>query len=73
MERSTIIAGFGGQGILFAGKVLVFLRHLPAIAPMAGGLANGFAPGLFPLDGFRAGGQVWMSHSARPLKGRMAP
>ena len=22
MERSTIIAGFGGQGILFAGKVL---------------------------------------------------
>jgi Pyruvate/2-oxoacid:ferredoxin oxidoreductase gamma subunit len=22
MERSTVFAGFGGQGILFAGKVL---------------------------------------------------
>jgi len=39
MERSTIIAGFGGQGILFAGKVLAQAgplggREVPRIPPL---------------------------------------
>jgi 2-oxoglutarate ferredoxin oxidoreductase subunit gamma len=49
MERSTIIAGFGGQGILFAGKVLAqaaLLEHrevlwIPSYGPeMRGGTAS---------------------------------
>ena len=58
-----------GQGALLTREVLVSLRDLPAIAPMARGFTHGGASGLFPLDGFRAGGQVWMSHSARPFEG----
>ena len=49
MEVSIILAGFGGQGILFAGKVLAYcameegkkLTWLPSYGPeMRGGTAN---------------------------------
>ena len=55
-----------GQGALFARQMLVLLGHFPAIAPMPVLFANRRALSLFPLDGFRAGGQVWISHSAVP-------
>ncbi len=49
MKRSVIIAGFGGQGLLFAGKVLAYaamlegleVTWLPSYGPqMRGGTAN---------------------------------
>ena len=49
METSIIIAGFGGQGVLFAGQVLTYAgmdagRHvtwIPSYGPeMRGGTAN---------------------------------
>jgi len=49
MTHETIFAGFGGQGILFAGKVIAYagmlegknVSHLPSYGPeMRGGTAN---------------------------------
>ena len=49
MTKNILIAGFGGQGILFAGKFLVYaglkdgfhVSHLPSYGPeMRGGTAN---------------------------------